>query len=133
MTDKLLYKCLSKGTQKESSDPRASFNWMIARRAWFKVYSDRVACGDWQIPYADIRQATLFRFKHMFMKTTVIQLDTAGGSYQFGFNPWASPADHIDLGFQEKDVSFTYSTFSKIFRLLVVLCLAYWFWSHFLR
>ncbi len=67
------------------------------------------------------------------MPTTAIHLITANGHYQFGFNPWASPAGHINLDFEEKDVELTYSTFSIILRLLLIPYIGFWVWHYFIR
>ena len=133
MAEKPIYKCLTKGSRQESSEPRASFNWVIAKRGWLKVYPDRVECGKWRVPYADVRKATLYRFRHWFTTAAVIHLETADGHYQFGLNPWAYPEDHIDLDFEEKETKFTYSTFSIILRLSSIPYVAFWVWYFFIR
>ncbi|MGI9509704.1 MAG: hypothetical protein ACR2QJ_10205 [Geminicoccaceae bacterium] len=133
MAEKPIYRCLAKGSRRERSAPRASFNWLIARRGWFRIYADRVECGTWRIAYADVERATLYRFKHLFMKAAVIHFETADGHYQFGFNSWASPEDHIDLEFEEKETAFNYSTFSKVLRLSLILIFRFWVWYNFVR
>lgn len=133
MVEKPLYRCMTKGSREESSEPRASLNWLIAKRGWLRVYPDRVECRKWRIPYADVRKATLYRFKHLFMKSAVIHFETADGHYQFGINPWASPEDHIDLDFEEKETVFRYSTFSKVLRLSLIAYVAFWVWYDFIR
>ena len=131
MAERPIYKCLTKGSRKESSEPRASFNWLVAKRGWFKIYTDRVECGNWQIAYSEVQKVTLCRFRHWFMKAAVLHLETADGHYQFGFNPWASPDEHIDLQFEEKETTFKYSTYSVVVRLLLIPYLAFWIWYNF--
>jgi hypothetical protein len=106
---------------------------MIARRGRLKVFDDRVECGNWRIAYTDVQQAILYHYKYLFMTTTAIHLVTADGHYQFGFNPLASPADHINLDVDEKEIELTYSTFSKILRLSLIPYIAFWVWYYFIR
>ncbi|MEM9906117.1 MAG: hypothetical protein AAF921_13950 [Cyanobacteria bacterium P01_D01_bin.44] len=58
---KLLHRYMTKATIAEGDHIRRSFNWVMSRRGLLKVYDDRLACGDWDIPYADIEEAVLFR------------------------------------------------------------------------
>ncbi|MEM9627090.1 MAG: hypothetical protein AAGA21_12715 [Pseudomonadota bacterium] len=133
MAEKPIYKCITKGSRSEASEPRASFNWMVARRGFLKVYPNRVECGNWQVPYADVKKATLYRFRHMFMKAAVIHLETTDGYYQFGLSPWASPEAHIALDFEEKETAFKYSTFSILLRLALIPYVGFWVWYEFIR
>jgi hypothetical protein len=133
MADRPTYKCLTKATRGENANPRASFNWVVARRGWFKIFEDRVECGNWCIPLSEVQKATLFRFRYWFMKATVIQLDTADGHYQFGFNPWASPTDHMSLTFEEQEVKLDVPASIRLYRLAVLAAAGFWIWWSYFR
>ncbi len=123
------YKCFCKATNHEVREPRYSNNWLAARRGIFKVYDDRVECGDWIIPYSEIEHAHIYRTKQMFIHVNVLQLISATGTYQFGFNPWANPFKYLGVKCDESEVKLGYSVFSVVFRVLLVLCLGYWVWN----
>ena len=129
--DKPLYECMCKATDKESGEPRYSQNWVAARRATFKVFDNRVQCGDWIIPFSDVTEATVYNSKSMMMKVRMLQITTAEKTFQFGFNPWAKPIDHIDLQYQEYDVTLQHSVFSICLRLGLTALLLYQAWIYF--
>lgn len=115
-----LYQCWTKATSCESGIPRRSLNWMFARRAWFKVFEDRIECGNWSIPFAQVIGGTVYRAKQLFVPVTILELRTAKSCYQFGFNPWASPVERLPIQFPEQFVSLRNSLFSIVVRLLAV-------------
>ncbi|MEM7261539.1 MAG: hypothetical protein AAF488_06065 [Planctomycetota bacterium] len=123
------YRCWTKGTTGESGSPRYSPSWAGARRAWFEIYQDRVVCGDWEIPFADVTQATVFRTSQMFIPVTVLQLVTESKTYQFGFNPWAKPIEHLKLPMNEERVRLKMSPFRVVLRIAAIAYLIYYFWQ----
>ena len=40
-----IYKCWTKATNREGGTLRRSHNWITSRRAWFKIFTDRIECG----------------------------------------------------------------------------------------
>jgi hypothetical protein len=58
--EKPLQRNYVKATDKETGPPRYSKNWLIAKRAFFEVYSDRLEIGNWIIPYNEIQDIVLF-------------------------------------------------------------------------
>ncbi|MCG8695013.1 MAG: hypothetical protein MI806_27715 [Minwuiales bacterium] len=99
-----LYRCRCKGTNRENGAPRHSLNWLTARRGVFRVFDDHVRCGNWHIPYADVKQATIYKARQLLLPVKVLELVTENETYQFGFNPWAHPDRHMNLDFEEKTV-----------------------------
>jgi len=84
-----------------------------------------VECGDWKIPFDTIEKAIAYRTKQMFIPATVLHLITKDGSYQFGFNPWARPLEHLDLDVTELSVRIKYSAFSIVVRISLVIYLVH--------
>ena len=125
-----IYQCWCKATRREDSEPRYSHNWITAKRARFKIFEDRVQCGSWSIPFAEIDKAIVYQGKQMFIPVKVLHLITADGSYQFGFNPWATPTTHLNLPLDEQRVRFGYSPFSIAVRVVLVILLATWVWDN---
>jgi len=101
-------------------------NWAAARRAWFEVYADRVECGDWAIPLAEVTEAVAYRTRGLILPGTVLQLKTADQCYQFGFNPWASPLKHMGIAFREERVRLGMSPGSMVARLLLLAAIIYY-------
>jgi len=110
----------TKATLRESGTPRRSANWLAARRGWFKVFADRLECGDWIITLESIENATLFVGRQLLMRVTVLEVRTAERTYQFGFNPWVRLERHLAFNFEKQAVSIGYSKFSLALRLLLV-------------
>ncbi len=119
------YKCFCKATNREDKEPRYSHHWLAARRTMFKVFEDRVECGDWKIPFTNVHSAYLYKSKQMFIPVNVLQLITEDGSYQFGFNPWSNPFEHLGMSYEESEIKLGYSKFSIVVRVLLVVYLGY--------
>lgn len=114
-----------KATNKEKGEPKYSHNWTLAKRTFFKVYTDRIEVGNWIIPFNEIKDIVLFRTKQMFIPVYVLNIQTEEENYQIGFNPWVDPTRNIPLNVRHKDVQMTYSTYSVVVRVAVVAYLAY--------
>ena len=125
------YKAWCKAVNREDSEPRYSANWVISKRAWFKIYTDRVQCGNWEIPKESIQKAIAYRTRQMFIPVTVLQLITESESYQFGFNPWAKPIEHLGIEVEEQSIRLKYSAFSILLRVAIIAYVGYWIWSEF--
>lgn len=119
------YSYMCKATTREDNEPRYSHNWVTARRARFKIYDDRIVCGDWTIPFAEVEQARVYETKSMFMSVEILHLITERGSFQFGFNPWVKAAEHLPLSLEREQVKMQYSSFSMMVRFVLVAYLAY--------
>lgn len=125
-----VYTCLPKGSNREAGVPRRSAHWVTARRARFRVYSDRVEAGDWRIPYQDVERAVLYRMPYLpFVEARVLELEAAGQTYQFGFNPWAHPEAHLPIAVEEEQARLGYSAFSIAARVVLVGYVLYLLWN----
>lgn len=131
MKDEPIYKCFCKGTNREASSPRRSHNWATAKRAWFRIYEDRVECGEWVIPFNNVERAIVYRTSSLFMPVSILHLTTSGESYQFGFNPWASPIKHLNIEVEEQKVRLKHSLPSLIIRIVFLAIIAKWVWDYF--
>lgn len=124
----LKYQCWSKAIQGVQGPPQYSVNWALARRAHFKIFSDRVECGDWVIESADVRNAVLFEARQWFIPVFVLSVETSKQTYQFGFNPWARVDAYLPFEFQREKVRLRYSAFSMGIRIALLAYLAYYVW-----
>jgi hypothetical protein len=123
-----IYQCWTKATDGEQGAPRYSANWAVARRGRFKVFSDRVECGDWTVRSSEIRDAVLFEARQWFMPVFVLSLRTETRTYQFGFNPWVRVSSHLPFEFRCERVRLKYSAFSIGVRILLGVYVAYLAW-----
>ena len=124
-----LYRCWTKATNRESGSPRRSWSWAISRRAWFKVFRDRVECGDWTVPLDSIRRAVVYRGRSLLLSVRVLQLEAESGTYQFGFNPWVKIEAHLPFETERQKVRLGHSVFSVVARVVVAAYVAYWLWQ----
>ena len=127
MTDPI-YQCWTKATDAESGAPRYSANWALARRARFRIYPERIECGDWVIPAGEVREAVLYEARQWFIPVYVLALSTERRTWQFGFNPWCKVAAHLPFAFRRERVRLRYSPFSIAVRVLLVGYLAFLLW-----
>ncbi len=126
------YKCFCKATNREDKEPGYSHNWIAAKRAMFKIFDDRVECGSWNIPFAEIESAHLYKAKQMFIPVNILQLMTQKGNYQFGFNPWANPFMHLNIEYTQSKIKLGYSIYSIVVRIFLVAYIGYFAWRNWL-
>ena len=130
--EKPVYRAWTKATIQGEGEPRYGLHWINSRRAWFKVFGDRIECGDWTVGKSDIKEAVLFKSRQGLIPVKVLRVATADTTYQFGFNPWASVGRHLPFEFRTETVKMRYSAVSSILRLAVLAYLAYWLWETFI-
>jgi hypothetical protein len=93
--DRAVYRCMTKAVEGVSGPPRRSAAWVTARRGAFSIFPDRVEIGDWTIAHDDVREARAYAFPTLFGRGVVLELRTDEATFQFGFNPWARPLEHL--------------------------------------
>ena len=124
----LRYRAWTKATERETGTPQYSANWLVARRAWFKVYDDRIECGDWVVPADTVEDAALYHARQVGIPVTVLSLKSQGRVMQFGFNPWVRIGRHLPFPYRNENVHLRYSKFSVVVRVIIVLGIVYWLW-----
>lgn len=125
------YKCWTKGIAGESGELRRGAAWVGARRAWFRVFDDRIECGDWTIASSSIKEAVLFEARQWLIPVFVLRLTTMDTTYQFGFNPWCRVAQHLHFVVERRRVRLGYSAFSIVLRIAITVFVTYWLWRQF--
>jgi hypothetical protein len=119
------YRAWTKATNRESGPPRRSAHWITARRAWFKVFNDRLECGNWNIPFDSITEAVVYEVRQGLLTAQVLEVSTPEGTRQFGFNPWVKIADHLPFAVRCEQVRMRWSMFSIALRVGAVAYLLY--------
>ncbi|MGI5172677.1 hypothetical protein H0R92_03625 [Treponema sp. OMZ 840] len=123
---KPLYRCITKATNKEAGEGvRYSQNWVLARRAIFKVYEKEIRCGDWLFDTDKIQNAVLYHIRQMLIPGSVLEFTYEDTVYQFGFNPWAHPEKYFSFPIETKKAKMRYSPLSLAVRVFVLILIAY--------
>ncbi len=123
------YRAWTKATRDGEGEPRYGIHWIKSRRGWFKIFGNRVECGDWVIPNATIQEAVLFKSKQAFIPVSILRLATQGTTYQFGFNPWVHLERYLPFKFRSESVKLKYSIFSVVVRVAVLAYVLMWLWN----
>ncbi|WP_437200950.1 hypothetical protein [Planctomicrobium sp. SH664] len=86
----LLYQCMTKATRVRSGQLTYGLHWALSRRAFLKIFEDRLECGNWRIPYSDIRKAVLCSLRTIFFRVPgyILTIETDERIYHFGLNGW---------------------------------------------
>ncbi len=125
-TEPPLFRVFGKGTTAEGAEVRRSVNWVFARRAWLRVFADRLEMGDWHIPYSSIEGATLFRLKGL-LGGYVLRVVSEGRSFQFGVNPWALGDRQFPFPHRREDTRIRHSVLSIALRVVLLAWLVWAF------
>ncbi|HOX46883.1 MAG TPA: hypothetical protein PK668_25015 [Myxococcota bacterium] len=120
-----LHRCWTKATTAEGDAVRRSFSWVIARRGFLKVFADRLECGSWVIPYADMSEAVLFSTRQLFFHGYVLRVKAGGRTYQFGLNPGRFWEGELPFPVKRQEMAMGYSWYSIAIRLAALVSIAY--------
>jgi len=127
IADKPLYRCMTKAVDAEGDQLRYSPAWVTARRGILKVYPDRLACGDWTIPFAEIRESVLSSFRSTFgIPGYVLRVDTGAKTYHFGLNGNRFWKGELPFPVRRERTKLAYSVFSIVARCILVALLIYY-------
>ncbi len=115
----------------KDSEVRYEPRWIAAKRAVLILTTDRLVCGSWEIPLANIKNATLLRVKALAAKALILKVGTNNGEYyQFGmqYDPaWEEQmalkvaVEDSQIDYTVKDGKIQYSTFSVIVRAILII------------
>src|SRR5688500_3158760 len=57
--NEIIHRCMTKALVAPGDCTLPSARWALSRRGTLSVFSDRLVCGDWSIPYDTIEEAVL--------------------------------------------------------------------------
>lgn len=118
------FSCWTKATTREVGPPRFGASWIGARRGRLALFDDRLACGDWVVPYGEIRRAVLYRLRGL-VGGSVLEVATDRATYQFGLNPWVAIERHLAFPFSTERVAMRYSALAVAVRVILVAWIVY--------
>jgi len=115
-----IYRFMTKGVRGAPEEFEYGLKWITSRRAFLKVFEDRIECGNWNIPYSAIEEAQLFQTRSGIIPCFILKARTADNTFQFGLNGnkfWKG-----DLPFEVKRSKgrLKYSTFSLCLRIALI-------------
>lgn len=128
--NKPLYSCRCKGSDTAPLLPITTRNWALPRRAKFEILEDRIQCGDWVIPYSEVKKNTVYKTKQWPFSFSLIHLETDNRTFQFAFSKWANPAKQLPLDFTEENVKLKNSPYIVCFRIALYGYLAFEAWKY---
>ena len=123
-----IFRCITKGVQGDADQFEFGLSWVTSRRAILKIYSDRIECGNWSIPFASFEQAILSETKQTFIPCYVLKIRTADNSYQFGLNPNKFWSGGLPFEVERQKGRLKYSTFSIVLRVILVAAIIWYFY-----
>jgi len=129
-----IYQCWTKASDKIQGEIERSHKWALARRDWFRVYSDRITCGNWIINNSDIKDATIFEGKQLFITVRILRIKVADKTYHFSFNPWCKVDQHLTFKAKTEQIGkIGYSRFSIFVRIILIGFIIFAIWYDYFR
>ena len=121
-----IYSCMTKGVRGAPEEFEYGLKWITSRRAFLKVFEDRLECGDWNVSYSAIEEAELFQTRSGIIPCFILKARTADNTFQFGLNGnkfWKG-----DLPFEVKRTKgrLEYSVFSICLRIALIAGLVWY-------
>ena len=127
-----IHKCFAKAIGEATpGEIVRSGKWVTSRRAWLKIYDDRVICGDWDIAYSTVSDAVLYKGWSYPWPVRVLELVVGSSAYQFGVSPWCALERHLPIEVRSVPLEMKHSTFSILIRVLAVGYLVHWLWQRY--
>lgn len=133
MTANPLYRAWTKAIRNPPGPPTYNPRWIVSRRGWFKIYPDRIECGNLVIPKEQVTDAVMYESRQWFIPVFILGISTAEETWQFGFNPWAKVAEHLPFPFRREQISLHYSMFGLALRLFLFGYVIYAIWERISR
>lgn len=107
--------------------------WITSRRAILKLYNDRLECGDWTVPYEEIRDAILSSFRTPILRLPgfVLAVRTDAETYHFGLNGGRYWNGELPFGVERTKSKLRLSLVSLLARIAVIGGILYLLWQTF--
>lgn len=110
-----IYKCMAKAVVADGDQLECGPNWVTARRATLKLFTEHLECGDWVVKYDDIHQAVLSSFRSPILRILgyVLEVRTNSQVYHFGLNGgryWSSELP-FEVARRNRNCDFHWSVF----------------------
>lgn len=131
---KIVYQCWTKASDKIQGEIERSHKWALARRCWFRIYDDRIICGNWVIHISDIEDAVILEGKQLFITVRILRMKVGNKIYHFSFNPWCKVAKYLSFKVRTEPIGkIGYSRFSIIMRIIAIGIIIFAIWYDYLK
>ena len=83
-----IHSCMTKAVVGDGDQLECGPQWITSRRARLKLFDSHLECGDWSIPYDQIREAVLSSFNSPILRIPgyILAVRTDSKTYHFGLN-----------------------------------------------
>ena len=125
-----MYRCMTKGAQGAAEEFEYGLKWITSRRAFLKVFEDRLECGDWNIPYSAIEKAELFQTRSGLIPCFILKARTADHTFQFGLNGNKFWKGELPFEVKRTKGRLKYSAFSICLRVALLAGLVWYLFFH---
>ena len=117
----------------EEDEVKSGLEWAAARRATLILTTEKLVCGSWDIPLAEIQKAQLLKVKSLLANAFILKISTINEHYQFGLQYDPAWEEQTALKLTIEDGKIKRSLVMRLFRLIAILYLAgMCFWTIFL-
>jgi hypothetical protein len=125
MAEKPVYSCHARGAKGVSGIPKRGMHWIMARRGKLHVFEDRIECGDWRLPFAEMTNVILYAAKQTFGAAHVLEVTTPNETYQFGLRARSKLEDYMSVPIERQDTKLKPSVYS-IARISFIVVVGLW-------
>lgn len=125
-----IHKCMTKAVVAQGDQMECGPSWVMSRRVSLRLFDDRLECGDWIIPYAEIRDATLSSFRTPILRIPgfVLAVRTDTKTYHFGLSNGDFWNGELPFDVERRKASLRLSLFSLLARVAVISGTLYLLW-----
>lgn len=124
----LLHQCMTKAVISQGDQLECGPKWITSRRTLLKLFDDHLECGDWTVPYEEIRNAILSSFRTPILRLPgfVLAVRTDANTYHFGLNHGDFWNGELPFAVERRKTTLRLSLVSVLARVAVIsgiLCL----------
>jgi hypothetical protein len=129
--DQPVYSCITKAIVADGNQLRTGPKWVTSRRGRLKLFGDRLECGDWTIPYVNIREAVLSSFRSPILRIPgyLLAVRTDSDTYHFGLNGGRYWEGELPFPVQRQKARLKMSMISIVARVLLIGYALYVVWG----
>lgn len=128
MNKETIHSCMTKAIVADGDHIMPSAHWAVSRRGILKVFSDRLECGNWSIPYSEIEEAVLHSGAGLLFPGYVLQVRTKDRTFHFGLNLGRFWRNELPFPVRRKPRSLGRTLAVYAIRGVVLAVLVYWLW-----
>ena len=128
-----IHSCMTKAVVGDGDHLECGPQWIASRRSRLKLFDDYLECGNWSIPYGEIREAVLSSFRSPILRIPgcILAVRTDTVTYHFGLNGWKYWQGDFPFEVKRQETRLRLSPISLIARIAVAGGMLYLCWQKF--